>query len=192
LLLDFDGVLADFHHPTMVAHLASQLDIAPSAITAALRSAAGTPSAAAAFPWQWLSAELQVALDQQQWQQARMAATSLRRDCRLLLQQVPATCALAILSNNPQALAAPIADALALRGLDASRVLTSAALGLRKPDPACFGRALELLDGRADSTLFIDNLFTNVRGARAAGLMADTAHHTQSLRKVLRRFQLLR
>ena len=55
-----------------------------------------------------------------------------------------------------------------------------------------FQRALQQLEGEPASTLFIDNLFVNVRGARAAGLMADTAHHTQSLRRVLRRFGLLR
>ena len=45
---------------------------------------------------------------------------------------------------------------------------------------------------KREQTRAIDNLFVNVRGARAAGLMADTAHHTQSLRRVLRRFGLLR
>ena len=40
-------------------------------------------------------------------------------------------------------------------------------------------------------TLFVDHLFRNVQGARAAGLHADTAWHAQSLRRVLRRYQLL-
>ena len=189
MLLDFDGVLADFHRPTLVTQLARQLDRDVAVVEAALHRAAARPSTAGALPWQRLGEQLQQALGAEQWLQARLAATSLRQDCRWLLR---GNCALAVLSNNPQLLAGPIAQALALPGLDASRVLTSGALGLRKPDPACFQRALQQLEGEPASTLFIDNLFVNVRGARAAGLMADTAHHTQSLRRVLRRFGLLR
>ena len=192
LLLDFDGVLADFHRPTLVTQLARQLDRDAAVVEAALHRAAAIPSTAGALPWQRLGEQLQQALGAEQWLQARLAATSLRQECRWLLQQLRGNCALAVLSNNPQLLAGPIAQALALPGLDASRVLTSGALGLRKPDPACFQRALQQLEGEPASTLFIDNLFVNVRGARAAGLMADTAHHTQSLRRVLRRFGLLR
>ena len=192
MLLDFDGVLADFHRPTLVTQLARQLDRDAAVVEAALHRAAAIPSTAGALPWQRLGEQLQQALGAEQWLQARLAATSLRQECRWLLQQLRGDCALAVLSNNPQLLAGPIAQALALPGLDASRVLTSAALGLRKPDPACFLAAVDTLQASPERTLFVDNLFVNVRGARAAGLQADTAHHAQSLRRVLRRFHLLR
>src|SRR5690606_9943679 len=129
---------------------------------------------------------LDCAISTGQWHAARMAATTVRRDCRQLLLGIAPSCALAILSNNPAALAAPIAQMLDLPRLDTRRVLTAGALGLRKPNPACFQAALAQLDARPAQTLFIDNLFTNVRGARSAGLMADTAHHAQSLRRVLK------
>jgi len=70
-------------------------------------------------------------------------------------------------------------------------VLCSATLGVRKPDPRIYLAAAERLGSAPARTLFIDHLFRNVQGARSAGLHADTAHHTQSLRRVLRRWHLL-
>ena len=69
-------------------------------------------------------------------------------------------------------------------------VLCSATLGVRKPDPAVYRAACTALHCEPARTLFVDHLFRNVQGARTAGLLADTAHHTQSLRKLLKRYQL--
>lgn len=197
LLLDFDDVLADFSPRRRNQALAQQLGLAEEAVATALarqdpRSLAGHGSQRLLHTLQWLQEQLQVPLDSATWHQARMAATTVRRDCRQLLLDIAPACPLAILSNNPAALATPIATALDLPGLDHTRVLTAGALGLHKPDPACFTAALTQLGVDPAQTLFIDNLFTNVRGARSAGLMADTAHHTQSLRQVLKRHHLLR
>jgi len=70
------------------------------------------------------------------------------------------------------------------------RILCSGALGARKPAPAVFVQAVELLGARAGRTLFIDDLFTNVRGARQAGLQAETAADSRSIGKVLKRYAL--
>ena len=197
LLLDFDDVLADFSPRLRNQALARQLGLAEADVATALarqdpRRLAGHGSERLLHTLQWLQQQLQVPVDSTTWHQARMAATTVRGDCRQLLLGIAPACPLAILSNNPAALATPIATALDLPGLDSARVLTAGALGLHKPDPACFTAAVAQLGADPARTLFIDNLFTNVRGARAAGLMADTAHHTQSLRRVLRRYHLLR
>lgn len=197
LLLDFDDVLADFSPSLRNQALARSLSLDASHVAGAL-VALGRDAVAGSEPQQMdtllqrLQQRLECTVSAEHWHAARIAATSVRRDCQQLLLQVRPACPLAILSNNPAALAAPIARMLDLPGLDASRVLTAGALGLRKPDPACFQAALAQLGAAPARTLFIDNLFTNVRGARSAGLMADTAHHAQSLRKVLKRHQLLR
>lgn len=197
LLLDFDDVLADFSPRLRNQALARQLGLDEACVATALarqdpRSLAGHGSERLLHTLQWLQEQLQVPLDSTTWHRARMAATTVRRDCRQLLLGIAPACPLAILSNNPAALAAPIAMALDLPGLDSTRVLTAGQLGLHKPDPACFTAAITQLGADPARTLFIDNLFTNVRGARAAGLMADTAHHAQSLRRVLKRHHLLR
>lgn len=197
LLLDFDDVLADFDPRQRDHVLAQTLAVPPAQVTAAIARARQIAATGGdAEPLQALLAhlqeQLQHAITPAQWHQARMAATSVRSQCRQLLLGLANDCPLAILSNNPAALAQPIATALDLPGLPAQRVLTAGALGLRKPDPACFLAALQQLGAAPQQTLFIDNLFGNVRGARAAGLMADTAHHAQSLRKVLKRHHLLR
>lgn len=197
LLLDFDDVLADFCPRLRNQVLAAALGLESGPLDGALRSlgqqgVTGSDPALLHAALQRLGQQLQTRIDASQWHAARMAATRIRRDCRQLLLQASGQCALAILSNNPAELATPIAEALELPGLDSPRVLTAGALGLRKPDPACYLAAVQRLGATPASTLFIDNLFTNVRGARAAGLQADTAHHAQSLRKVLKRHHLLR
>ena len=46
-------------------------------------------------------------------------------------------------------------------------------LGVAKPDPAYFVRAVELIGAEPSSVLFIDDLADNVAGARAVGLQAE-------------------
>lgn len=53
-------------------------------------------------------------------------------------------------------------------------VLSSSYLGLRKPEPAIFARALEILARPAERILFIDDREENVTAARAAGI--QTVH----------------
>ncbi|WP_321169841.1 HAD-IA family hydrolase, partial [Stenotrophomonas sp. SG1] len=68
------------------------------------------------------------------------------------------------------------------------RVFCSADFGLRKPAPAVFLRTLDALDVAPAHTLFVDDLFANVRGARAAGLHAETVRDGRGLGKVLKRY----
>ena len=70
------------------------------------------------------------------------------------------------------------------------RVLCSGALGVRKPEAAAFARALDHFGVAAAQVLFVDDVFANVQGARAAGLQADTVTDARTLRRVLRRYGL--
>jgi putative hydrolase of the HAD superfamily len=55
----------------------------------------------------------------------------------------------------------------------ADRVLCSGALGVAKPSPDAYHRAVERLGHAPQRTLFLDDNFANVEGAREAGLFAE-------------------
>ena len=125
-------------------------------------------------------------LHAQHWFAARTAASKLRRDALAVLKQVRPGIHIAVLTNN-----GPLSVAAIAALLPELRVLDSATLGVRKPDPRAYLGAAAQLGCEPARTLFVDHLFRNVQGARTAGLHADTAWHAQSLRRVLRRYQLL-
>lgn len=60
--------------------------------------------------------------------------------------------------------------------------LSSCYLGLRKPEPAIYRRALDILGGPADRILFIDDRAENVAGAVAAGMKAIRFEGADKLR----------
>ena len=62
---------------------------------------------------------------------------------------------------------------------------SSCYLGLRKPEPAIYARALQLLDTPAERVLFIDDREENVTGARNAGMNAILFAGESALRKEL-------
>lgn len=55
-------------------------------------------------------------------------------------------------------------------------VVISSEVGMRKPQPAIFGLALERLGVPADRTVFVDDADPNIEGAKAVGLIG--VHHT--------------
>ena len=96
---------------------------------------------------------------------------------------------MAVLTNNGALMVQALPTLLpelfpALQG----RVFCSADFGLRKPAPAVFLRTLDALGVAPSRTLFVDDLFANVRGARAAGLHAETVRDGRGLGKVLKRY----
>jgi len=52
-------------------------------------------------------------------------------------------------------------------------MVISAEIGVAKPDPDYFRRALELLDLPAGQVLFVDDVLANVESARSVGLVAE-------------------
>jgi putative hydrolase of the HAD superfamily len=63
--------------------------------------------------------------------------------------------------------------------------LTSCYLGLRKPEPAIYRRALDILGRPAERILFIDDRAENVEGAETAGMRALRFQGAAALRREL-------
>ena len=194
LLLDVDGLLVQYQRAQRVLHLARVLDVAPETAQAALYDSGleaahdnGTLDGPAYLAR--LGTLLGSTVDVATWTAARQAASHPQHAVlqRLQALQLP----LAVLTNNGALMVQALPSLLpelfpALQG----RVFCSADFGLRKPAPAVFLRTLEALGVAPARTLFVDDLFANVRGARAAGLHAETVRDGRGLGKVLKRYQI--
>ncbi|WP_066097004.1 HAD family hydrolase [Xanthomonas massiliensis] len=199
VLFDFDGVLARYERGRRVARLAAALEREPAAVCRALfdsgledRYDAGQVATAdylAELGTRLGHAPLDAAL----WLAARREATATDPAALALAARVAATGRqVAVLTNNGPLLA-PLAGELlapALPGME-ERVLCSGALGLRKPDPRAYLEALRRLGAAPHRTLFVDDVFANVRGARQAGLHADSVRDARALGRLLRRYRVL-
>jgi len=198
LLLDFDGVLAHYDRAKRVRHLAEHAGCTPAQVQAALfDSGLETAYDSGAIDTDayldTLGQRIGRAVDTQTWIAARLAAC---RPCAGVLERVASVAAqttIAVLTNNGPLMAQAIERLVpelfpALQG----RVLCSGQLGGRKPQREIFLQALAQLAAEPRHTLFVDDLFVNVRGARAAGLHADTVRDARSFARVLRRHRLAR
>ncbi|WP_115562807.1 HAD-IA family hydrolase [Xanthomonas arboricola] len=196
LLLDFDGVLASYSRPRRLAALATAAACPPQRVQQVLfeqgleRAYDAGELDTQAYLTQ-LSDGLGHPIDRATWIAARVAAC--RADPAVVAQvlAVSATTAVAVLTNNGPLMAEAIAQLVpSLFPLLQGRVLCSGALGGRKPQLQVYQRALAQLGAEPARTLFVDDLFVNVRGARAAGLHADTVRDARALRRVLKRYGL--
>ncbi|WOB25589.1 MULTISPECIES: HAD-IA family hydrolase [Xanthomonas] len=196
LLLDFDGVLASYSRPRRLAALATAAACTPQRVQQVLfeqgleRAYDAGELDTQAYLTQ-LSDGLGLPIDRATWIAARVAAC--RADPAVVAQvlAVSATTAVAVLTNNGPLMAEAIAQLVpSLFPLLQGRVLCSGALGGRKPQLEVYQRALAQLGAEPARTLFVDDLFVNVRGARAAGLHADTVRDARALRRVLKRYGL--
>jgi putative hydrolase of the HAD superfamily len=196
LLLDFDGVLASYSRPRRLAALATAAACTPQRVQQVLfeqgleRAYDAGELDTQAYLTQ-LSDGLGHPIDRATWIAARVAAC--RADPAVVAQvlAVSATTAVAVLTNNGPLMAEAIAQLVpSLFPLLQGRVLCSGALGSRKPQLEVYQRALAQLGAEPARTLFVDDLFVNVRGARAAGLHADTVRDARALRRVLKRYGL--
>jgi len=193
LLLDFDGVLVNYARHLRVRHLADACGRTPAEVHAALFDSGlerqfdlGLDSATYL---QQLSAALGVPISIAHWQQARIAASPPQAGVVDRVERIARTLPIAILTNNGTLMAQTIPRILpTLAPMLEGRILCSGELGGRKPDRAVFLSAVERLDARPARTLFVDDLFVNVRGARLAGLHADTANDSRSFGKLMHRF----
>ena len=195
LLLDFDGVLVNYARHLRVRHLAEACGRTPAQVQAALFDSgleqqhdAGMDSA---VYLQALGSALGTSISIAQWQAARIAASPPQAGVVERVQRIARTLPIGILTNKGALMAQTIPRILpGLAPALSGRILCSGELGGRKPDPAVFLKAVERLDARPTHTLFVDDLFVNVRGARQAGLLADTAHDSRSFGKLMHRVGL--
>jgi putative hydrolase of the HAD superfamily len=81
-------------------------------------------------------------------------------------------------------------DHFGLRGLF-KVALSSCYLGLRKPEPAIYRRALDILGRTAERILFIDDRAENVAGALTAGMKSIRFEGEEALRRELESYGVL-
>lgn len=194
VLFDFDEVLARYRHEARIAHLAAFAGCAHERVRQVLfasgleteydRGAIDTAGYLGR-----LGEGLGKAVDEERWIASRLAGSVADAAVLAQVAALDAGLALGVLTNNGTLMAQAIPRIVApVYPRFEGRVLCSGALRVRKPDPAVFARALDLLGWDAAGTLFVDDSFANVQAARRAGLQADTVVDARSLRRVLKRF----
>jgi glucose-1-phosphatase len=197
LLLDFDGVLAQYARPRRLARLAQHAGCSVAHAQAVLfdsglETAYDGGEIATADYLHRLGDKLGAPLDAATWIDARVAACEADPRVLEMVLQVAARMPIAVLTNNGPLMAEAVPRIVpALATPLAGRILCSGMLGGRKPAGAVYQAALARLQARAATSLFVDDLFVNVQGARAAGLHADTVVDATSMRRVFKRFGLL-
>lgn len=196
ILFDFDGVLAPYRHEARIAALAGYAGCAHEAVREALFASGleteydGGAIDTASYLGR-LGAALGRAVDEEAWIAARLAGSVAQADMLARVAALDTALPLAVLTNNGALMARAIPRVLGpLAARFEGRVLCSGALRLRKPDPAAFRLALDMLGWEAAGTLFVDDSFANVRSARGVGLHAETVTGARSLGRVLRRYAL--
>ena len=197
VLFDFDGVLVRYSHATRLAHLARVAGCTPARasevlLDSGLERAYDSGALDTAAYLQQLGAGLGCKIDANIWISARIAGTQADLIALELVASVASRTQVGVLTNNGALMLDAIPRIVApLLPMLEGRVLCSGVLGVRKPDRAIFDHALAHFDVRAQDALFIDDLFVNVQGARAAGLHADTVVDARSMRTVLQRYGVL-
>lgn len=197
VLLDFDGVLAHYSRPARLAHLARVAGCTPARVSkilfdSGLERAYDSGTLDTADYLERLGAGIGNTIDADAWIAARVAGAQADPLAMDLVASIAATVQVGVLTNNGALMLDAIPRIVApLFPMLEGRVLCSGVLGVRKPDRAIFEHALAHFGVRAQDTLFVDDLFVNVQGARAAGLHADTVVDARSMRTVIRRYGLL-
>ena len=121
-------------------------------------------------------------LSLEEWASAR-ALSMTRIDASVAaLRRAAERGTVCLLSNNPS----PLGEALPQLAPDVceimgGNILVSYMLGIRKPAPELFMRALDRVGATAENSFFVDDSLANVEGARSVGI---TAHHLDYLGEV--------
>ncbi len=197
VLFDFDGVLARYSHAARLAHLARVAGCTPARVSqvlfdSGLERAYDSGALETAAYLRQLGAGIGCSIDADTWIAARIAGTRADPIALDLVASVASRVQVGVLTNNGALMLEAMPRIVApLFPMFEGRVLCSGVIGARKPDRAIFDHALAQFDVRAWDTLFVDDLFVNVQGARAAGLHADTVVDARSMRTVLRRYGVL-
>lgn len=194
VLFDFDGVLAHYRHEVRIAHLAAHAGCASERLREVLFVSgleteydSGTIDTAAYLGR--LGEGLGAMVDEDTWLASRMAGSTAIDGVLERIAALHPALSLGVLTNNGVMMTRAIPRIVApMAARIEGRVLTSGGLQMRKPATATFTRALDVLGWDAGSTLFVDDKFTNVQGARDAGLHAETVTDARSFGKALKRY----
>jgi len=194
VLFDFDGVLAHYRHEVRIAHLATHAQCDHEQVRAALfvsglETEYDSGAIDTATYLRRLGEGIGASVDEDAWIASRMAGSRAIDDVLARIATLHTDVAMGVLTNNGALMAQAIPRIVApVASRIEGRVLTSGGLQRRKPAPSTFAHALDVLGWDATTTLFVDDLFTNVQGAREAGLHAETVTDARSLGKALKRY----
>ncbi|KRG38803.1 hydrolase [Stenotrophomonas panacihumi] len=190
LLLDFDGVLAQYTRATRLGRLAEHAGCSAAHVhevlfASGLETAYDGGEVETGEYLDRLGVGIGRPVDEATWIDARVAACRPFAEVVEAARRLSTRMQVAVLTNNGPLMAKAVARIVP--GLEVP-VFCSGQLGGRKPQREVYERALEALGAQARRTLFVDDLFVNVRGARAAGLWADTSRDPRAFRRVLFRY----
>lgn len=190
VLFDLDDVLARYDRRARLAELARRSGTSPAAVQAALFDS-GLEHESDIGLWRpqdyaaELSRRLGARLTLDDCIAARTAATRAEAAMVALATQVARHAQVAIFTNNGPLLTLHLARICPpLFPLFAGHVLGAGDVGIAKPSPRAYLRALALLDAAPADTLFIDDRDENLSGARAAGLDAVGFSNAATLARV--------
>ncbi|MCK0196571.1 HAD family phosphatase [Ancylobacter sp. 6x-1] len=108
-----------------------------------------------------------------EWIASRRASMTPIPEVLALVEQVRRRARVAVLTNNVTLVSEHIDELFPeLVGLFGADIFASAALGVGKPEAACFHVCLAALGVAPGEALFVDDLAVNIAGAQAAGLDA--------------------
>lgn len=196
VLFDLDDVLAHYDRRVRLVALALRSGTSPAAVQAALFDS-GLEHESDIGLWRpedyadELSRRLGARLTLEDCIAARTLATPADPAMVILATQVARHAQVAIFTNNGPFLTLHLERICPpLFPLFAGRVVGAGDVGIAKPSPQAYLRALALLDMTPAETLFIDDRDENVSGARAAGLDAVGFSNAATLARVLDFYQL--
>jgi HAD superfamily hydrolase (TIGR01509 family) len=196
VLFDLDDVLAHYDRRVRLVELARRSGTSAAAVQAALFDS-GLEYESDIGLWRpqdyadELSRRLRARLTLEDCIAARTLATPADPAMVTLATQAARHAQVAIFTNNGPFLTLHLERICApLFPLFAGRVVGAGDVGIAKPSPQAYLRALALLDMTPAETLFIDDRDENVSGARAAGLDAVGFSNAATLARVFDFYQL--
>jgi HAD superfamily hydrolase (TIGR01509 family) len=147
-------------------------------------------------PEEYLSAfedAIGVEIDEDEWVRVRGSAMTAWPESLDAVRRASELGQITLLTNNG-ALAAKHLPTLApeLVELFGDHLFTSSDYGARKPNPVVFERVLAAYGVSAANAFFVDDMKTNVDGARSIGITAHQFHTPAKLLKAVEKFAALR
>jgi putative hydrolase of the HAD superfamily len=194
VLFDLDGVLVSYSHKIRVETLGAAIGRAPDIVFSALFDTGIEPQYDAgliddATYLAALSDALGCTVALPQWIAARSASMQCERATCARIAALAGRAEVAVLTNNGPL----VLDALPGHLTDViprERIFCSNVLGVAKPAPIAFLRVVETLGHAPNATLFLDDNFANVQGARSAGLQSEQVHAPGEIAGILRDYGL--
>jgi len=194
VLFDLDGVLVSYSHKVRVETLGAAIGREPDVVFSALfdtglesRYDAGLLTNAQYM--QGLSEVLGCTVDTTNWLAARAASMQCAQDTCDRIKALAGRAEVAVLTNNgPLVLESLPAHLTTV--IPRERIFCSHVLGVSKPAPVAFLRVVETLGHAPQRTLFLDDNYANVEGARSAGLQAEQVPSPGAFAGILRDYGL--